>query len=243
MHHPDVGWGRVRNPLRERDPRLPHPNFYFLQEDYLRARQDEHGFRALTILRPTVVYGGAIGANMNPLPVIGAWAALLKEAGEPLHFPGHRLSSTVREAVDAELVARALGWAAAHPKSSSGTFNLTNGDVFLWQHVWPVIAEAMQMPAGELRPTRLTETMPSQDDLWASIVDRHRLRSPRRLTDFVGYNSLVYTDLLLSGQDPPDGPYLNSTIAIRQAGFGDCIDTEDMFYDWFRRLRAQRWLP
>ena len=40
IHHPSVGWTGVRNPLRERHPRVEHPNFYFLQEDYLRAKQD-----------------------------------------------------------------------------------------------------------------------------------------------------------------------------------------------------------
>lgn len=242
MHHPDVGWGRVRNPFREREPRSPHPNFYFLQEDYLRDRQDQHAF-GLTIFRPTVVYGGSVGANMNPLPVIGAWAALLKAEGEPLHFPGPRMSSTVKEAVDADLVARALGWAADHPESSTGTFNVTNGDVFVWPNVWPVIAEAMEMQPGGSRPTYLADWMPTQHARWASIVDRHHLRAPAELTEFVGYNSLVYTDLLLNGQDPPDGPHLNSTIAIRQAGFGDCLDTEDMFHSWIRRLRSDRLLP
>jgi hypothetical protein len=38
-------------------------------------------------------------------------------------------------------------------------------------------------------------------------------------------------------------PILNSTIAVRQAGFHECIDTEDMFRKWFSRLVEQRVLP
>jgi hypothetical protein len=34
-----------------------------------------------------------------------------------------------------------------------------------------------------------------------------------------------------------------STIKLRQAGFADCIDTEDMFRDWFRILARRRILP
>jgi hypothetical protein len=34
-----------------------------------------------------------------------------------------------------------------------------------------------------------------------------------------------------------------STIKIRQAGFAECIDTEDMFRDLFRSLAAKRILP
>jgi hypothetical protein len=36
---------------------------------------------------------------------------------------------------------------------------------------------------------------------------------------------------------------LNSTIAVRQAGFTECLDTEDMFRAIFRRLRDSRVLP
>src|SRR4051794_23535086 len=148
VHHPSIGSTRVRNPLRERDPRRAHPNFYFEQEDYLRERQPAGGW-GLTVFRPTVVYGDAAGNNMNLIPVIGAWAALLREAGEPLHFPGRQVSAQLKEAVDAGLVARALVWAAQSPGAAAGTFNLTNGDTFLWQHAWAAMADALGMTVGE----------------------------------------------------------------------------------------------
>jgi nucleoside-diphosphate-sugar epimerase len=242
MHHPSIGWAGVKNPLRERDSRVVHPNFYFLQEDYLRRRQAEASW-GLTIFRPTVIYGDAIGNNMNLIPVLGAWAALLREEGRPLDFPGRHVSSMVKEAVDADLVARALAWAATRPGARGGTFNLTNGDVFLWQNVWPVIAEMMGMAIGEHRHVQLAEEIPRRGDQWSDLVDRFDLRAPRDILAFVGRNSLVYADSLLSGQDPPMGPVLNSTVAVRQAGFHDCIDTETMFRKWFRRLLELRLIP
>ena len=36
---------------------------------------------------------------------------------------------------------------------------------------------------------------------------------------------------------------LASTIKARQAGFHDCMDTEDMFRKWCRRFQERRWLP
>jgi hypothetical protein len=36
---------------------------------------------------------------------------------------------------------------------------------------------------------------------------------------------------------------LVSTIKLRQAGFGDCIDTEAMFRKWLARLVERRILP
>ena len=84
---------------------------------------------------------------------------------------------------------------------------------------------------------------PREAAQWAALVDRHGLDAPRDIVDFVGYNSLVYADQLLAGHDPAEGPVLNSTIAVRQAGFTECMDTEDMFGDIFRRLRECRVLP
>ncbi len=242
MHHPSIGWAGVRNPLRENDDRAAHPNFYFLQEDYLRDRQDGASW-GLTIFRPTVIYGDAIGTNMNLIPVLGAWAALLREEGRPLDFPGRRISTMVREAVDADLVARALAWAATCPAARNGVYNLTNGDVFLWQNVWPVIAESVGMAIGEHRPVELATELPRRAEQWSQLVERLHLRAPRDLMAFVGYNSLLYADSLLSGQDPTLGPVLNSTVAVRRAGFHDCVDTEDMFRKWFQRLQELQLIP
>lgn len=38
-------------------------------------------------------------------------------------------------------------------------------------------------------------------------------------------------------------PILNSTIAARQAGFPDCMDSEDMFRKWARRMHELRLVP
>jgi hypothetical protein len=34
-----------------------------------------------------------------------------------------------------------------------------------------------------------------------------------------------------------------STIKLRQAGFQDCIDTQDMLRKWFKRFQDARLLP
>jgi nucleoside-diphosphate-sugar epimerase len=239
VHHP-AGRSSGRNPLRERHPRVEHPNFYFLQEDYLRAKQDGSSW-ALTVFRPTVIYGDAIGTNMNLIPVIGAWAALLRDEGRALDFPGQQLSAQLKEAVDADLVAHALAWAA--DCQTAGIFNLTNGDVFRWPEIWPAIAETFGMTVGTHTPARLRQELPARQSQWASLVKRYGLNAPVNIEDFVGHNSLAYADQLLSGHEVEGGPVLNSTIAIRQAGFAECMDTEEMFRKWFQRLPALGLLP
>jgi nucleoside-diphosphate-sugar epimerase len=225
-------------PYVERAPRVEHENFYWLQEDYLRSRQAAGDGFGLTIWRPHVVFGADVGNNMNPMAALGAYAALLREAGEPLHYPWDE--PTLFQAVDVQLIARALVWAATAPAARDETFNIANGDVFTMREVWPAIAETMGMQAGEARPAMLAEALPAQADRWAELVDRHALRAPRDLAAFLG-QSASYCDGLFGAPYPQ--PLLASTIKLRQAGFGDCVDTELMFRRLLTEMTAQRLLP
>ena len=227
-------------PAKERAPRDGHENFYWLQEDYLRARQAGEPW-TFTILRPQVIFGESLGSHMNVIPAIGVYAALLREAGRPLSFPGG--PPWVREAVDADLLARACAWAATSPACANETFNINNGDVFEWRHVWPAIAETLGMDVGPDEPVSLAATMPPREAEWQAIVRKHGLRAPERLADFVG-QGFVYADGQFAyGARRPPPTTLVSTIKARQAGFHECMDTEDMFRKWFRRFQQRRWLP
>ena len=242
LHHPLLGIDGLRIPLKERDPIRRHHNFYFVQQEYLEAKQRGRSW-GLTTFRPTVIYGDASGANMNPALAIGAYAAILREAGEPLHFPGQTLEPLLVEAVDAELVAKALGWAAANPIAAGNSYNLTNGDVFVWSQAWAAIATAMDMDVGEHRPMSFASDLVKRADEWAAIVAKYELWAPPDLVEFVGYNSLVYCDAMIGSRGRPGVTVLNSTIKARQHGFHECLDSEDMFSNIFRRLRAQGLLP
>src|SRR4051812_4464214 len=146
-------------PARERSSRHPHENFYFLQEDHLRDAASGVAW-SWTILRPQVVYGESLGSPMNLTPAIGAFAAVERAAGRPLCFPGG--APRVSEAVDADLLARALTWAATAPAAQNDIFNVANGDVFVWHHVWPAIADALGMDAGPPVPVELATAMPAR---------------------------------------------------------------------------------
>ena len=81
-------------PAREdRDEVREEPNFYWLQEEFLKERQ-RHGDWHWTILRPQIIFGELFGSPMNLIPAIGTYAALLKEDGLPLFYPGGRRTST-----------------------------------------------------------------------------------------------------------------------------------------------------
>jgi nucleoside-diphosphate-sugar epimerase len=178
---------------------------------------------------------------MNPLPAIGVYAALLRERGMPLSFPGG--PPRVYQAVDADLIARACAWAATSPASRNEIFNLANGDEFVWHNVWPVIADTLGMEVGEPKPAFLAQTMPPREAEWAAIVRKHGLRSPASFKEFVG-QGFTYADFqFATGKPAPIPASLVSTIKIRQAGFHDCVDTEDMLRKWFQRFQELGWLP
>lgn len=230
---------RMRVPGREREPRVEHPNFYWLQEDLLRERAAARAF-AFTIWRPPVIFGHALGAPMNVLTALGVYAAVCRETGEPFGFPGGACGPI--DGVDARLLARAFDWATHAATARDATFNVANGDVLYWPDLWPALADAFGVPAAPPTPRTLTEWLPARADAWERIRSREGLQAPP-LPQFVG-DSLIYTDMLMGvGRTEPPASTQLSTIALRQAGFADCIDSEDMMREWIARLQAARVLP
>ncbi len=178
---------------------------------------------------------------MNALPALGVYAALLKADGRPLDFPGG--VAPLSEAVDADVVADMLLWAATAPEAADETFNVTNGDVYTMSNVWPVLADSFGMAVGADVPMSLAADIPGREAEWAALVDRFQLEAPKSLADFVG-QSFIYADLLSGyGQAAIRPPSLVSTVKARQAGFGTCVDTEDMFARLIRVLQEAKLLP
>ena len=226
-------------PARERAPRDNHENFYWLQEDYLRQKAKACDFE-FTILRPQLIVGAPYGVAMNLAPIIGAYAAICKAQGEPFGFPGG--CGYVWEAVDARLVAKVLTWAASAPQAAGQHFNVTNGDVFDWRNVWPAMAQALGVDVGPDTPRSMAQFLPAKAQVWDKIVAKHALR-PVSMGDLVG-ESHHYADFCFAyGADKPPWPAFVSAVKLRQAGFCEFVDTEDMFVYWLQHLIARRILP
>lgn len=229
----------IRIPAREREPRDDHPNFYWLQEDYVRARSEQLGF-AWTILRPQLIVGPTYGVAMNLPPVIGAYAAVCREEGRPFGFPGGL--PYVTEAVDTRLVANAARWAATSPQAWGEHFNLTNGEVFEWRDMWPAITQVLGAEPGPDHPVRLAEFLPGRAHVWDAVVRRHRLR-PLTLEQLLGH-SHHYADFCFAhGAKAVPPPAFLSTVKIKQAGFCDVQDSEQSMLHWLQVLIDRRVLP
>lgn len=236
-----VHLGPFPAPARERWPRHQHENFYWLQEDYLRQRQVGKAWH-WTVWRPQLIVGESLGSQMNVIPALGVYAALRRAAGLPLSFPGG--PPFVFEVIDADILAHACEWAATTSVSQNEIYNITNGDVFVWQNVWPAIAAAFGMEVGPPEPCSLAEEMPKREAEWAAIVRKYQLRSPTSLREFVG-QSFILADFAFGfgSKNAAPPPMLVSTIKLRQAGFQECMDTEDCFQKWIRRFQELHWLP
>ncbi len=211
------------------------------------------GLRHVSLLQGTKAYGAhlgpiaiparigeAVGSNLNVIPAIGVYAAIRREAGLPLAYPGG--ARLVFEMVDVDLLARSFDWAANTPACRNEIFNITNGDVFVWDEVWPAIAESLGMKVGAPEPMALAVEMPKHAAEWAAIVRKYQLKAPADMHAFVG-ESFSLADFVFNYGGRHEGVTLVSTIKARQAGFHDCIDTEDMLRKWFRRFQELRLLP
>ena len=227
--------GPFKTPAREDDPRLMPPNFYYDQEDFLRERARGKAW-SLTALRPEAVCGFATGNPMNLTMVIAVYAALSKELGLPLRFPGTEAAyRALYQVTSADILAEAADWAGRTAGARGEIFNITNGDYFRWQHLWPKIARCFDMEVADPVPTPLATYMADKGPLWERMVAKHGLRP-------IPYDQLVswpFGDFIMnSGFDN-----ISSTIKARRAGFSPCIDTQDMFTAFFDRLRADRVIP
>jgi nucleoside-diphosphate-sugar epimerase len=227
-------------PAREgRSEMYEQPNFYWAQENFLRGLQQGKAWH-WSILRPVLIVGEAIGGAMDLIPPLGVYAAMLREQGRALDYPGG--AARVSQAVDVDLLARAIAWTGEAPPARNEAFNVTNGDVFTWENVWPAIAAALDMTPGSAVPLALAKEYPKWIAPWDALRRQHDLISPG-LEAFVGL-SFQYADYTMRyGQTEPGPPAIVSTVKINQAGFTEMMDTEAMFRKWFGQARTSRLLP
>ena len=223
-------------PSRESDPRTIPPNFYYDQEDFLSERQRGKSWH-WTVLRPPAVCGFAVGSPMNTILTLGTFAAICRELGLSLRFPG--ALGHLKDACDARLLAKAVHWAGGSATASNQIFNVSNGDCFMWEQVFPHIAGAFSMPHAAPHAMSLGRVMADKGPVWDSIVKKYNLR-PYKLEQLVP--SFEYADFTFRYRQAPFES-LQSTIKIRQAGFHDCIDTQEMFVSQIRGLQQARILP
>src|ERR1044072_6416855 len=154
----------LKVPAREgRSEMYEQPNFYWAQENFLREQQKGKGWH-FSILRPVLIIGLAMGGAMDLVPPLGVYAAMLREQGRALDFPGG--AARVAQAVDVDLLAGAIAWSGEAETARNEAFNVTNGDVFTWENIWPAISDALEMKPGHAVSLSLAQEYPKWIAPW-----------------------------------------------------------------------------
>ncbi|MEJ0075865.1 MAG: NAD-dependent dehydratase [Alphaproteobacteria bacterium] len=210
-------------------------NFYYAQQRLLADRQRGKAW-AWSASRPTFIYDFAPERARNGTAVIGAYASLCRELGVRFDFPGSAAAfAAQRDLTDASLFARAMKFMATTPQCRNQAFNVANGDVVSWRSLWPRIAAAFGIAAGEVRPCSLNEWSRDKQPVWDSIVAKYGL-APTRLDDVADW---AFADFHWGqGYDVVSDPS-----KLRQAGFPETIDSGAMLLAQLQRYRDARILP
>ncbi len=227
--------GPFKTPAREDDPRHMPPDFYFDQIDWLADYQ--RGKRwSWTELRPQTLCGFAPGSPMSIVPAIAVYAAISKELGLPLRFPGKPGAyRSIYQVTESTQLAAAALWAATEPRCANEAFNITNGDYFRWVHLWPKLAGVFEMPLAEPQTISLTQHMADKGPLWDRMVEKHGLK-PYRFDEIAAW---PFADYVFGC----DWDVMSNVTKARRYGFHHVVDSEEMFVRLLRRFRAERIVP
>ncbi|GAB3417516.1 SDR family oxidoreductase [Flindersiella endophytica] len=230
--------GPFKTPARETDAGHMPPEFNVAQQDFLAERQAARtgpGW-SWSALRPSVVCGFALGNPMNLAMVIAVYAAMSKELGLPLRFPGKPGAyDTLLEMTDAGLLAKATVWAATDERCANQAFNINNGDLFRWNELWPKLATHFGLDVAAPLPMRLETVMADKEPLWNAMVEKYGLR-PNSYQDV---SSWRFGDAVLGW----NYDFFADGSKARRFGFHEYVDTEQMFLDIFADLRRRRIIP
>ncbi|MHA4850935.1 SDR family oxidoreductase [Rhodococcus sp. MSC1_016] len=227
--------GPFKTPARESDPPHMPPEFNVDQQQFLEDRQ--RGKRwTWSAIRPSVVCGFALGNPMNLALVIAVYATMSKELGVPLRFPGKPGAYTsLIEMTDAGLLAEATVWAATTPECANQAFNINNGDLFRWDEMLPKIADFFELDVAPPLPMSMDVVMADKEPVWDRLVAKHELKP----TPYKDVSSWAFGDFVFGW----DYDVIADGSKARRLGFHRYVETEQMFLDIFRDLRARKIIP
>jgi hypothetical protein len=190
----------------------------------------------MTTLRPHTVWGFSAGTGNNLVTLLAVYAALQRERGLALDFPGPEVTFRKRsQATTAALLAEACLWAITDERCAGEDFNLTNGDWFRWCDVWPDLASAFGMPVGMPVEGGFRAALADAGPVWQAIVERYGLAG-YRVTDLARAEN--GDSLFACTWDD-----VSAMEKARDAGFVQRVDSRTALHDIIAELRAQRVIP
>jgi nucleoside-diphosphate-sugar epimerase len=227
--------GPFKTPAREDDGGHMPPEFNVDQQQFLEKRQKGKRW-SWSAIRPSVVAGTALGNPMNLVLVIAVYAAIAKELGLPLRFPGKPGAyDKLMEMTDAGLLAKATVWAATNEQCANQAFNITNGDLFRWNDLWPKIAKYFNMESAAPLQLSLQTVMADKERLWRQMQEKHGLEK----YSYQQVSSWPFGDAVFGW----DYDFFGDGTKARRMGFHEFVETEQMFFELFDELKLKKVIP
>ncbi len=131
-------------PISESTPTAPNPHLEYARAKW-RAEQEVYAAHVsedfpLTVVRPSHTYDDA-----NP-PLPGGWSTVDRIArGEEI--PVHGDGTSLWTLTHAEDFAQGLVGLLGNPRAIGETFNITGQEVYTWDQIYTVVADALGVPA------------------------------------------------------------------------------------------------
>ncbi|OIW20851.1 hypothetical protein TanjilG_24929 [Lupinus angustifolius] len=226
-------------PFTEDLPRLNAPNFYYTQEDILMEEVQKKEGLTWFVNRPQVIFGFSPYSLMNLIGTLCVYAAICKHESVPLMFPGTKAAwECYSIASDADLIAEQHVWGAVNAHARNEAFNISNGDVFKWKHLWKVLADKFGIEDYGFEEgsscLRLSELMKDKGHVWEEIVKENQLQQTK--LDEVG--DWWFADVILGGE-----AFLYTMNKAKEHGFFGFRNSTKSFINWIDRTKAYKIVP
>jgi nucleoside-diphosphate-sugar epimerase len=153
-----------------------------------------------------------------------------------LRFPGKPGAyDSLLEMTDAGLLAKATVWAATEERCANQAFNITNGDLFRWNELWPKIAHYFGLETAPPLQMSLDVVMADKEQIWNKMVKNHGLARH----SYQDVSSWRFGDFVFSW----DYDFFADGTKARRLGFHEYVDTEAMFMNIFDDFRKRKVIP
>ncbi|XP_075112904.1 (S)-8-oxocitronellyl enol synthase CYC2-like [Nicotiana tabacum] len=228
-------------PFTEEMERLENiHNFYYTLEDVLLDEISRKPSITWSVHRPDLIFGFSPHSTLNIVGTLCVYATICKYERVPLTFPGTKVRwDSYSNASDADLVAEHQIWAALCPRAQNKAFNITNGDVFKWKHLWKVLAEQIGVEYVGFNETEkhicLAEMMKDKGHVWDKIVRDNNLVS----TTLEEVGLWQFADMILAG----GSNRLSSINRSKEHGFMGFRNSTNSFIFWIQKAKDNRLIP
>uniref|UniRef100_A0A0E0LMZ4 PRISE-like Rossmann-fold domain-containing protein n=1 Tax=Oryza punctata TaxID=4537 RepID=A0A0E0LMZ4_ORYPU len=246
-----IGKFAIETPFSEDMPRHDYPNFYYDQEDVLFDAVSTcrlSGAVTWSVHRPSLIFGFSPRSAMNIVCSLCVYAAICRKERRELRWLGslgawEGFSNTS----DADLIAEQQIWAAVadadddyyHAAAKNEAFNCSNGDIYKWKQLWPVLADKFGVEwagyEGEERRVGLMAAMAGKEAVWAEIVGEEKLVA----TELGEVASWWFVDALFMDK----WEFIDTMNKSKEHGFLGFRNTVRSFETWIDKMKLYKIVP